>query len=350
MSPSITTFDFSSFAVPTLLGPQKEFVVLHEKLKALVKSIPDDKEELAEDKEIWISGWDKLMLDLKQCQKEGAKAGHALMLSEAEIAVASLVVEMAQLFHDQLQMKKIAAEQVVKELEKGKGKEKAVEETVVAVEAAEEADTEEEEEAPVSKRKVHPTAKKSVAVVDSEVEQPMPKVGCMHASNICKPSYIPYLQKLSVNLPTPVHKSILAPLHSTMGNIAASLPLPPALHTTIHIHMNMMIEKVEDNEDKDKCNLSIPDMLIQHEMRDAEFHPLWPFKVLFSQSLKSAESKIQLFADKNPHIEGATHFHITEAERHTLLSDEWAIKQELDKKKVECIKEALFLQQDNAGL
>ncbi|KAG1792705.1 uncharacterized protein HD556DRAFT_1444384 [Suillus plorans] len=135
---------------------------------------------------------------------------------------------------------------------------------------------------------------------------------------IHKPSYIPPLQKLSVNLLTPVHESILAPLCTTMGNIAASLPLPQALHTAIHMHMNTMVEQGEDNEDnEDKCNLSIPDMLIQ----------------------QSAGSKIQLFVDKNPHIEGATHFHIAEAERHTLVSDEWAIEQELDKKKVGHIKE-----------
>ncbi|KAG2107502.1 uncharacterized protein F5147DRAFT_774335 [Suillus discolor] len=157
---------------------------------------------------------------------------------------------------------------------------------------------------------------------------------------IRKPSYIPCLKKLSVNLPTPVHKSILAPLRTTMGNIISSLPLPPALHTALRMHMNTMVKKGEDNEDdEDKRNLGIPDMLIQREMRDAEFHPLWPFEVLFSQSSELAESKIQLFADKNPHVEGATHFHIAEAEKHALPSDEWAIEQELDKKKVGHIKE-----------
>lgn len=123
-----------------------------------------------------------------------------------------------------------------------------------------------------------------------------------------------------------------------MGNVVASLPLPPALHTAIRVHMNTMVEKGEDDEDDgDKDNLGIPDMLIQRETRE-EFHPLWPFEVSFSQSSESAESKIQLFADKNPHIEGATHFHIAEAEKRTLPSDEWAIEQELDKRKVGGIK------------
>ncbi|KAG1844252.1 hypothetical protein C8R48DRAFT_780310 [Suillus tomentosus] len=156
----------------------------------------------------------------------------------------------------------------------------------------------------------------------------------------CKLSYVPHLQQLFINLPTPVHESILAPLHTTMGAIIQSIPLPSVLHTALHIHMNTMVEKDEDNEDdEDKCNLGIPDMLVQRETQDAEFHPLWPFEISFSQSSEAAEAKIQLFANKNPHIEGGTHFHIAEAQTHKLPHDEWAIEQELDKKKVERIKQ-----------
>ncbi|KAG2089611.1 uncharacterized protein F5147DRAFT_780566 [Suillus discolor] len=155
-----------------------------------------------------------------------------------------------------------------------------------------------------------------------------------------KLSYIPCLQQLFVNLPTPVHKSILVPLRTTVGAIILSIPLPSALHTALHIHMNTMVERGEDNEDdEDKRSLGIPDMLVQRETQDAEFHPLWPFEISFSQSSEAAEAKIQLFADKNPHIEGGTHFHIAEAQTHTLPSDEWAMEQELDKKKVGRIKQ-----------
>ncbi|KAG2069250.1 hypothetical protein BDR04DRAFT_1156941 [Suillus decipiens] len=154
------TFNFSAFTAPTLLGPQKEFAVLHEKLEALVKSILDD------------------------------LAFFSLTWNEAEIAAASSVMESAQLFRDQLCTKKVAEEQVVKDLEKGKGKEKVVEETAAVAEAAEEANAEEEEEAPMPKRKAHPTAKKST-VVESEVEQPMPKVGHMCTSQNSKELYLP---------------------------------------------------------------------------------------------------------------------------------------------------------------
>ncbi|KAG2066649.1 hypothetical protein BDR04DRAFT_1121073 [Suillus decipiens] len=157
---------------------------------------------------------------------------------------------------------------------------------------------------------------------------------------ICKPSYIPHLQQLIVNLPTPVYKSILVPLHTTMGNIILTLPLPSALSTALCIHMNMMVEKEEDNEDdEDKCNLSIPDMLMQCKTRDAEFHLLWPFKVLFLQYSKVAEAKIQLIADKNSHIMGGTHVHITEVEGYMLPSNDWVVKQELDRKNIACIRE-----------
>ncbi|KAG2030480.1 hypothetical protein BDR03DRAFT_987058 [Suillus americanus] len=130
------------------------------------------------------------------------------------------------------------------------------------------------------------------------------------------------------------------PLRTTMEAIITSLPLPLAFKTTLHVHMNTMVEKGEDNEDEeDSRNLGIPDMLIQCETRDAEFRLLWPFKFLFSQSSEAVESKIQYFTDKNPHIEGGTHFHIAEVERYTLPSDEWVVKQELDKKKVGHIRE-----------
>ncbi|KAG2066350.1 hypothetical protein BDR04DRAFT_1160413 [Suillus decipiens] len=105
------TFNFSSFAAPTLSGPQKEFTMLREKLEALVKLILDDKEELTKDKEIWIGGWDKLTLDLEQCCKEGAEAGHALTLSEVEITATSSVMDSTQLFRDQLRAKRITTEQ-----------------------------------------------------------------------------------------------------------------------------------------------------------------------------------------------------------------------------------------------
>ncbi|KAG1888388.1 hypothetical protein F4604DRAFT_1916310 [Suillus subluteus] len=157
---------------------------------------------------------------------------------------------------------------------------------------------------------------------------------------ICKPSYIPRLRQLIVNLPTLVHESILAPLRTTMGNIISTLPLPSALSTSLRIHMNTMVEKGEDNEDnEDQRNLGIPDMLIQRKTRDAEFHPLWPFKVSFSQSSEAAEVKIQLTADKNPYIVGGTHFHIAEAERYTLPNNDWAVKQELDRKNIARIRE-----------
>ncbi|KAG2068079.1 hypothetical protein BDR04DRAFT_1158307 [Suillus decipiens] len=139
--------------MPVLLGPQKEFTILREKIEAFVKSIPDDKEELTEDKEIWI----------EHCRKEGAELGHVLTLSKAKIAAASSVVESVQLFCDQLHAKKVAMEQAVKEMEKA------------VAEAGAEADEEDEEEAPMPKRKVHPTTKKSAVVLESEVEQPMPK-------------------------------------------------------------------------------------------------------------------------------------------------------------------------------
>ncbi|KAG1860341.1 hypothetical protein F4604DRAFT_1930230 [Suillus subluteus] len=157
---------------------------------------------------------------------------------------------------------------------------------------------------------------------------------------IRKPSYISHLRQLIVNLPTPVHKSILVPLHTTMGNIISTLPLPSALSTSLRIHMNMMVEKGEDNEDdEDQRNLGIPDMLIQHKTRDAEFHPLWPFEVSFSQSSEAAEVKIQLTADKNPYIMGGTHFRIAEAERYTLPNNDWVVEQELDRKNVVRIRE-----------
>ncbi|KAG1902265.1 uncharacterized protein F5891DRAFT_1186847 [Suillus fuscotomentosus] len=155
-----------------------------------------------------------------------------------------------------------------------------------------------------------------------------------------KLSYVPHLQQLFVNLPTPVHESILAPLCTTMGAIIQSIPLPSVLHTALCVHMNIMVKKDEDSEDdEDKCNLGIPDMLIQRETQDAEFHPLWPFEISFSQSSEAAEAKIQLFANKNPHIKGGTHFHIAEAQTHKLPCNEWAIEQELDKKKVGHIKQ-----------
>ncbi|KAG2097259.1 uncharacterized protein F5147DRAFT_778062 [Suillus discolor] len=157
---------------------------------------------------------------------------------------------------------------------------------------------------------------------------------------IRKPSYIPCLQQLLVNLPTPIHESISVPLCTTMGNIISSLPLPSGLSTALRIHINTMVEKGKDNEDdEDKRNLGIPDMLIQRETRDAEFHPLWLFKVSFSQTSEAVEAKMQLAANKNPHIEGAMHFHITEAEPSILPSDEWALEQELDRKKVVRIRE-----------
>ncbi|KAG2092297.1 uncharacterized protein F5147DRAFT_657709 [Suillus discolor] len=98
-------------------------------------------------------------------------------------------------------------------------------------------------------------------------------------------------------------------------------------------------EGEDDKDDKDKHNLGIPDMLVQCETQDAEFHPLWPFEISFSQSSEAAEAKIQLFADKNPHVEGGTHFHIAEAQTHMLPSDEWVMEQELNKKKVGHIKQ-----------
>jgi hypothetical protein len=104
--------------------------------------------------------------------------------------------------------------------------------------------------------------------------------------------------------------------------------------------MNMMVEKGEDNkDDEDKHNLGIPDMLIQHKTRDAEFHLLWPFEVSFSQSSEAAEAKIQLIADKNSHIMGGTHFHIAEVEWYMFPSDDWAVEQELDRKNVVHIRE-----------
>ncbi|KAG1777571.1 hypothetical protein EV702DRAFT_1197183 [Suillus placidus] len=90
----------------------------------------------------------------------------------------------------------------------------------------------------------------------------------------------------------------------------------------------------DNNDDEDQHNLSIPNMLIQCKTRDAEFHPLWPFEVSYSQSSEVAEAKMQLTADKNPYIEGCMHFHISEVEKYTLPSDDWAIEQELDRKKV----------------
>jgi hypothetical protein len=67
MSSSTFTFDASALAAPAAAAQsavQKKLAALQERLDRLILSAPDDKEELIEEKDMWVKAWEQVFVRL----------------------------------------------------------------------------------------------------------------------------------------------------------------------------------------------------------------------------------------------------------------------------------------------
>ncbi|KAG2366752.1 hypothetical protein BDR07DRAFT_1479755 [Suillus spraguei] len=68
MSSSTATFNISSLAATTPSAVQKKLAALQEQLDGLILSAPDDKEELLEEKGMWVKAWEKFFSAAEKAQ------------------------------------------------------------------------------------------------------------------------------------------------------------------------------------------------------------------------------------------------------------------------------------------
>ncbi|KAG2363771.1 hypothetical protein BDR07DRAFT_1483272 [Suillus spraguei] len=167
---SLFAFNLSVLAAPAPIKVQTKLTVPQDKLDGLILSTPDDKEELLEEKDIWVKSCEKFFHNVEECRREGAAHGLTLGFTPGEVLAENSIMPMVNAYHMEIAVaekaaeeKKLAAAVLVEPAvaDKGKGKKWSLEEEP-AVEDAAEGDSEEEEEeeeAPAPKKVAQPSSK-----------------------------------------------------------------------------------------------------------------------------------------------------------------------------------------------
>ncbi|KAG0691543.1 hypothetical protein DFH29DRAFT_1010806 [Suillus ampliporus] len=107
----MSAFSFASLAADPIEDDpiRRQFNAIREKLVGVAKSVPDDKDELLEEKEDWMRIWVDLTTRLSACVSVAKEKGIVLALPADEVAAGEAGASMYNHFYAQVSMLKAAA-------------------------------------------------------------------------------------------------------------------------------------------------------------------------------------------------------------------------------------------------
>ncbi|KAG2365165.1 hypothetical protein BDR07DRAFT_1481693 [Suillus spraguei] len=83
----MSLFDLGSDLCPEAIALVEKFAVIHAKVEALTKCVPEDHEDLAAEKKQWMNEWTLAMSMMAKCRLDGKIYSLALVLPPAENAM-----------------------------------------------------------------------------------------------------------------------------------------------------------------------------------------------------------------------------------------------------------------------